>query len=100
MSISTSVTDDGNSVYITVNGRFDLHLHSEFRGSYRNEEPAAFYTIDLSATDYIDSSALGMLLLLRGFAGGDQANISITGCSESIKNIFTLTSFSRLFSVN
>lgn len=97
MTISASVTNDGKSVYITVNGRFDVQSHNDFRGCYRNQKPEAVYTIDLSATDYIDSSALGMLLLLREFAGGDRANISITGCSEGIKNIFSLTNFNRLF---
>jgi len=100
MAISVVVTNNGNSVYITVGERFDFRSHHEFRGGYRDEKPDAIYTIDLSKTNYIDSSALGMLLLLREFAGSDSANINITGCNESIKKIFFTTNFNRLFTIS
>jgi len=97
MSVSVRVTNDGASVCIAVRDRFDLHLHRDFRDCYLNEKADAEYIIDLSETKYIDSSALGMLLLLREFAGGNSSNITIRGYNENIKKILILTNFTRLF---
>lgn len=100
MAISGDVTDGGASVLIKITGRFDFNAHHDFRNVYRNEKPSAAYTIDMSGTEYIDSSALGMLLLLREHAGNESANISITGCNEDIKKIFAISNFEKLFTIS
>jgi len=100
MAISGNVSDDGNSVLITIDGRFDFNAHHDFRNIYRNEKTDSAYTIDMSKTDYIDSSALGMLLLLREHAGNESANITISGCSDDIKKIFAISNFEKLFTIN
>lgn len=97
MSVSNRVSDNGNFVLITIKNRLDLHDHHDFRNCYRNEKPDAMYEIDLSEADYIDSSALGMLLLLREFAGGTEANITISGCNDKIKKIMAYTNFEEIF---
>lgn len=97
MTVLVRVTNAGNSVLIAVSGRFDIHNHREFKNSYQKEKPGATYTIDLSKTEYMDSSALGMLLLLRSFAGNDAANIIISGSSEAFKKYFSVTNFDSLF---
>ena len=48
----------------------------------------------------MDSSALGMLLLLRERAGGDRAAIEITHCSPEIRKIFAVSNFDRLFKID
>jgi len=98
MAVTANVTDEGNSVLITITGKFDVYLHHDFRACYRNENPKAAYTLDFSGTESLDSSALGIILLLREFAGGENSNISIRGCNENIKKIFKYTSFDKLFS--
>ena len=100
MAISGNVSDDGNSVLININGRFDFNAHHDFRNIYRNEKSDATYTIDMSGTDYIDSSALGMLLLLREHAGNESSNIVINGCNEDIKKIFAISNFEKLFTIS
>ncbi len=100
MSISGNVSDDGNTVNISITGRFDFNSHHDFRNIYRNEKPDAAYIIDMSGTEYIDSSALGMLLLLREHAGNESANISINGCNDDIKKIFTISNFEKLFTIS
>ena len=99
MAISGDVGDDGNSVQVKITGRFDFNAHHDFRNVYRNEKASAAYTIDMSGTDYIDSSALGMLLLLREHAGNESANITIQGCNEDIKKIFAISNFEKLFTI-
>ena len=99
MSISGNVSDDGGSVDINITGRFDFNAHHDFRNVYRNEKSNAAYNINMSGTEYIDSSALGMLLLLREHAGNESARITITGCNEDIKKIFAISNFEKLFTI-
>jgi anti-anti-sigma factor len=53
----------------------------------------------MDGTDYIDSSALGMLLLLREHAGNDKADITISGCKDEIRKILSIANFERLFNI-
>lgn len=100
MSISATLSDSGNEVTISVDGRFDFSLHKDFRDAYRDHQPSAKYIIDMSKTEYMDSSALGMLLLLREHAGGDKSHIVISGCQPDIKKILTISNFQKLFEIN
>jgi anti-anti-sigma factor len=99
MAISGTVSDGGSSVLINISGRFDFNAHHDFRNIYRNEKSDAVYTIDMSGTEYIDSSALGMLLLLREHAGNEGAKITISGCNDDIKKIFSISNFEKLFTI-
>ncbi|MDH5545977.1 MAG: STAS domain-containing protein [Gammaproteobacteria bacterium] len=94
-----SSKENGGSVNIVVTGRFDFNDHSNFRESYRNFAPSARYNIDMSGTEYMDSSALGMLLLLREHAGGDSASITISGCKPEIHKILSIANFQKLFEI-
>ncbi len=99
MAISGNVSDGGDSVLINIMGRFDFNAHHDFRNIYRNEKTSAAYTIEMSGTEYIDSSALGMLLLLREHAGNESASITISGCNDDIKRIFAISNFEKLFTI-
>ncbi len=97
MTITVNSTE--SSLTVAIDGRFDFSSHKEFRDAYRESDASADYVIDMSKTDYMDSSALGMLLLLREHAGGDKAKITITGCSSDIKKILTISNFQKLFDI-
>lgn len=101
MSINSSVSPDGATLTIAIGGRFDATSLDDFRRSYENvdAEKVGKYEVDLKDTIHLDSSALGMLLVLRDFAGGDQANISIKNCSPEVKKIFSISSFTQLFDI-
>jgi len=91
---------DGTSLTITVTGRFDFSVHQEFRVAYEGLSPSpTSYIIDLGETSYLDSSALGMLLLLRDFAGGDSADIRIINCNQDVKKILAISNFEQLFRI-
>lgn len=97
MPISSTVSDDGKIVTIYISGRFDFNSHRDFRESYGDNLSNLKYIVNMSGTDYMDSSALGMLLLLREHAGGDGCDITITDCSDEIKKILTISNFEKLF---
>jgi HptB-dependent secretion and biofilm anti anti-sigma factor len=98
MSISSSL--NGDELLIAISGRFDFSAHQEFRKAYEEaDSKPATYVIDLKETTYLDSSALGMLLLLRDYAGGDSAQISINNCNNDVKKILTISNFEQLFKI-
>ena len=103
MALTKKLSDGGQTLTISISGRFDFTLHKEFREAYTDANKSGdvkSYIIDLSSTDYMDSSALGMLLLLREYAGGDKGNIQIKNCNAEIKEILEISNFDRLFSIN
>ncbi len=101
MAITSKVSQDGNEVTIYIQGRFDFSSHQEFRAAYEKLPKApAHFRVDLQETSYLDSSALGMLLLLRDHAGGDKADIEIVNCSSDVKKILTISNFEQLFTIH
>jgi anti-anti-sigma factor len=93
------MSTDGKAVTIQIKGRFDFKVHKEFRQVYEAQPPHQRYVVDLQDTEYLDSSALGMLLLLREHAGNDRADIHIVHCRPEIRQILTTANFHQLFSI-
>ena len=74
MPITSQVSSDKNEIEIKIQGRFDFSTHRDFRNALNEVEvDKAKFVINLRDADYMDSSALGMLLLLRERAGGEIA---------------------------
>jgi anti-anti-sigma factor len=100
MSITSSLSNDGNVLTIAVQGRFDFSSLQTFRNSYEKAEAKPKeYIIDLKESEYLDSSALGMLLALRDYGGGDSAKISVSNCNPDVKKILVITKLDELFNV-
>jgi HptB-dependent secretion and biofilm anti anti-sigma factor len=100
MSVGSHLSADGKVLTISINGRFDFSAHQAFRDSYEKLSPTPNdIVVDMVETTYLDSSALGMLLLLRDHAGGDSANIKLANCNEDIRKILTISNFEQLFTI-
>lgn len=100
MPITSQLSPQGDSVSIVVEGRFDFSSHRDFRDAYEAHGDAIQdYVIDMTDTVYLDSSALGMLLLLRDYAGGNDASIKICNCNDDVKKIFAISNFEQLFDI-
>lgn len=101
MTVSTNVDQGSNAVTISISGRFDFKSHQDFRRAYEQMgSQGVKYVIDLSRAEYMDSSALGMLLMLREYAGGEKAEVEIANASGEIKSILNISNFGKLFSIN
>ena len=100
MTITSNTSADGNELTITVQGRFDFSALQQFRNAYEKVNPKPkVYVIDLKESEYLDSSALGMLLALRDYGGGDEANIRIINSNTDVKKILVITKLDELFKV-
>lgn len=101
MSVTTSMEDGGRAITIKVSGRFDFSVHPAFRDAYEHlTATVEHYRVDLSDASYLDSSALGMLLLLRDHAGGDSASVEILKCNPDVRKILTISNFDQLFDIS
>lgn len=100
MSIFSSESQDGKELVIHIKGRFDFSTHQDFREAYEDvEDVPEAYIVDLREATYLDSSALGMLLLLRDHAGGDSHRVKIVNCNPDVKKILTISNFEQLFTI-
>jgi anti-anti-sigma factor len=97
MGFKTSLSNDKQELTITIDGRFDFNIHNEFRKSYVDLPATTRYVIDLGKATYMDSSAMGMLLLLREHAGKEKANVRLLNCSEEIRRILAISNMDKLF---
>lgn len=102
MSVSQVVSTDGKKVHINITGRFDYRLSQDFRDSYQKVpgQDGVSYHIDLSDANYMDSSALGMLLLLREHAKCHDGTVYIERPSKQIEDILKVANFEQLFSID
>lgn len=100
MPVLAQPSADGSARTITVVGRFDFGLYRDFRATYRDiPKNQCRYVVDLKSADYMDSSALGMLLLLREHAGEEAGRIRIANCRPDISRILAIAAFDRLFDI-
>ncbi|MFL1504297.1 STAS domain-containing protein [Pseudomonas sp. O64] len=101
MSVESEVSLDGTKLMITVTGRFDFGSHQAFRDAYeRFYKVPEVYVVDLKDTTYMDSSALGMLLLLRDHAGGDNAEVQVINSNSDVRKILAISNFDKLFDIS
>lgn len=98
--MSVTASESGNTVTIKVTGRFDFSAHQEFINAYRDvPKGEKAFVVDLSATEYMDSSAMGMLLQLREHA--DKASrIELANANANIQEILKIANFDKLFNVS
>lgn len=94
-------TADGKTT-IKLQGRFDFDSHREFREAVEAAIAAVgtHISVDLGMVDYLDSSALGMLLMLRDKAKGANRDVSLSNCKGSVKQVLDIANFSRLFRID
>lgn len=99
MEISSRLSSDGRVVTISIQGPFDFNSHKVFRDAYKQYPSDLHYIVDLNQTTRLDSSALGMLLLLHDHAGGDRSRLTIRGCQSEIREVLNVSRFERLFNI-
>jgi HptB-dependent secretion and biofilm anti anti-sigma factor len=100
--MQTTVTKESSSATLKLNGRFDFNTHRDFRAAYEavlTDAEVKSLSVDFSGVDYLDSSALGMLLMLRDKMGGVNKDVSLTGVQGNVKQVLDIANFGKLFRI-
>ena len=96
------VTVNGTNAVISMNGRFDFNSHREFRSASEQAtkaEGVSEIEVDMNGIDYLDSSALGMLLLLREKTNVANRKLSLSNCKGMVQQVLEVANFNKLFTI-
>lgn len=100
MTIHTNIHDQVGS--ILIEGRFDFLVHREFNQAYKEMlcNPLIHeIEVNMQRLDFMDSSALGMLLLLRERASAVNKCIVLSNPSEIASKLLWVANFDKHFSI-
>lgn len=98
MSFATILQDQ--STIIRMPSRFDYHLSHDFRrtvGDIIGRDEGNEIVVDFSATDYLDSAGLGMLLVLRDSARNAGKPVVLTRATGHVRKVLETAHFGKLF---
>lgn len=86
---------------IRIRGRFDFSVYSQFLAAFKDSDGQnTRYEVQLRETEYLDSAALGMLMLLREHAGNDPRRVILRNPSPAVREVLTIANFDRLFRID
>jgi anti-anti-sigma factor len=101
VNIATSTA--GSTATIYVQGKFDSAMRQKFNGAMRDavgHPSATRIEVHLGATDYIDSAACGMLLLLKNMASAAGKSVSISNATGAVKQVLGIMNFEKIFQIS
>ena len=93
----------GSVAQITLSGRFDFQLHREFRSTYTplmENSDVREIEIELGGVDYLDSSALSMLMLLNERANGCKKTVTLLNPAGVTLHVLEVANFSEIFTIS
>lgn len=100
MGLTCDSDAEGDCITLHVSDRFDFSVHRDFHDACLARPCARSYVVDLEGVTCMDSSALGMLLLLREHAGGDDADIRVVNASTELRSTFRVAGLDRLLTLD
>lgn len=101
MTISSFDEDDGKKRVIKIQGRFNFSTHLDFRNAYCNVNDAGKkFVLDFKDVTYLDSAALGMMLLLREHAEKCTGTVEIRRVNDDVKRVLMISNFDSLFPIS
>lgn len=92
-----------NEKSLQIPERFDFGYHKEFTDQYQSILDAGAVSdiaLDFSRVNYLDSSALGMMVLFQKKAKGQNVNVRIRGAKDNAREILQIVNFDRLFEIS
>lgn len=101
MQITVKNRDD--IIVLHLNGRFDFSAHRNFKKAHDEallKQGLKEVVVDLTQIEYMDSSALGMLLVLREKANMSNIEISLRTGDGFARQILEVANFQNLFTIS
>ena len=85
---------------IVLEGSFTYEAHREFKNATTSAltcEGLTEIEVDFAGVDYLDSAALGMLLLFNERASGRK--ISLINCQGTVRAVLEIANFNKVFEI-
>jgi len=100
MALETQLSADEKSFTIKMDEKFDFGKVQDFRQAYTDlPDSVKLIEVDLSDTEYMDSSALGMLLNMQKTLKESVLSFKITHCRPQVLKILTISRFDKKFDI-
>ncbi len=101
MPIQTRRDDDGQTLVIRIEGRFDFSTHQAFRDAYEHGDPnIRSYIVSICRTPptwTVRPWACCCCCVIT--PGGDSARIVIENCNNDVRRILSISNFEQLFNI-
>lgn len=90
-----SIDNDASGIRIALSGRITFADYADMNALIAKvkESLSRPMSLDLSAVEFLDSSALGMLLMIRDVVGDRNGGLSIRNAKGQVKRIMSLAHF-------
>jgi len=101
MHVSTHI-DAAGVAELSLLGRLDVEAHAEFAAAWEAalaRPEVRGLTLDMGDVEYVDSSGLGMLLVLHRAAAARRVDVTLRACRPHFRQVLRATNFTRLFRV-
>ncbi len=85
---------------ISLPSRFDYSYHKAFTEAYSellNSKAISQIIVDFSRVEYVDSSGLGMLVMLQKKAAAQQKKVKIKGAKGATEEVLIVANMQKLF---
>jgi len=95
-----SINQVGRTAVVQLEGRFVFECHRALRemcSSVLSEEDVSYIQLDMSRLNYLDSAALGMLLLMRDRVTGSGKTLQLKGAQGLVQQVLHVAKFDRMF---
>jgi anti-anti-sigma factor len=100
MSIEADYSTDSSTLVIRMDNKFDFSKVQDFRRAYSQpDDEVKTIVVDLKQTEYMDSSALGMLLNMQKTFEGKNIDFEIIHCQEQVLRILKISRFDKKFTI-
>lgn len=100
--MTPTIQIEGNIGKIVLSGQFDFNSHREFRNACESvigNTEVKEILIDFKQVTYLDSSALGMLLLLKEKVAAANKSLALVNCQNTVKQVLEIACFGKIFTI-
>ena len=100
MGVEREFSSDGTTLTIVLDDKFDFAKVQEFRDAYSSDvDSVRTIVVDLANTEYMDSSALGMLLNMQKSLKDQVNDFEIVNSRPPVAKILQISRFDKKFTI-
>ncbi|MBV1776983.1 STAS domain-containing protein [Burkholderiaceae bacterium DAT-1] len=100
--MTATVQIEGATGRLVLTGQFDFSAHRDFRHACDQllaQDDVKEIVVDFESVDYLDSSALGMLLLLKEKASSGGRKLALANCKDAVRQVLEIACFGKIFTI-